>query len=70
MNPASIAAEIQPLIDRVNLLNQSNLVLTVADNEVLVEEFDVPLVIIENVRTGQDAYDAVIRSLPLWNLIF
>lgn len=68
MNPAHIAAELQPLIDKINLANRSSLVLTLADNEVLVEEYDVPLVIIENVHSGIEAQDAVIRSLPLWGL--
>jgi hypothetical protein len=68
MKPIDIADDLRPLIDHINRVNGSNLVLTVADNEVLVEEHDVPLVIIENVHDSIEAHTAVYKSLHLWGL--
>ena len=68
LTPAHLAAELQPLIDHLNRVNHANLVLTLADNEVIVEEYEVPLVIIEAAHDVQEAHDAVVRSLPLWDL--
>lgn len=68
MNPVNFIDDLQPLIDRINAANGSELVITAADHEILIEEMDVPLVIIEGVNNLLEAEVAIISSLPEWGL--